>query len=151
MTNRMSFKKEAAFAKIERIISLLQENPVTAHELAILVPISKRHVQEYLNHLVLERRVFIIRWARDVKHSERMYPRPIYAVGNRRNAPKPRPLDLDERKVRAWARLKADAERHTLHLLKKRRYRSDKKGPRRDKAASWINTTPANGEFKEAA
>ena len=138
-------------AKIARILELLSDRPMTAHELGEALPISKRHAQGYLNHLMGTRQVHISRWVREVEHSERMYPRPVYKTGRGRNAPQPAPLDLNERKVRAWERVKADPERYVNQLLKQRKYRADRRAARPDKAAAWITPVPANDEMQEAA
>lgn len=149
MHHQMKFTRPAALAKMARTIDLLTVTPMTAAELADALPISKRHAQEYINQLMADGRVFIIRWARHVEHSQRMYPRPVYAVGQGIDAPQPEPLTPEQRKKRAWARVKADPERYVTHLLKKRKYRADVRGPRADVAAAWI--TPANDEMQEAA
>lgn len=144
---KQTFIRPAALAKIERILQLLTERPRTAHELAEAIPMSKRHAQEYVNHLHSAQRIYISTWRRHVEHSGRMYPRPAYRVQPadciRRDASKPKPLTPDERKRRAWELVKADPERHMTHILKKRKYRADRKGPRTDIAANWI--------FQEAA
>lgn len=150
--HQMAFKRPAALAKIERVLALLAERPRTAHELAEAIPMSKRHAQDYINHLHETGRVYIVRWVRHVEHSGRMYPRPVYQLQNLKivkDRPKPPPLTPEQRKRRAWELVKADPERHTTHLLKKRRYRTDKKGPRTDIAAAWI--APANDEMRIAA
>lgn len=131
MTHQMTFSRPAALAKLARIRALLEARPMTVRELADAVPLSKRYAQEYLNHLMSQHQVYIKRWVRDVAYSDRMYPRPVYAMGDRANAPAPKPLTSDQRKKRAWERIKADPERYVTHLLKKRKYRADV-------AANWM-------------
>lgn len=149
MSWRMNFTREPAQRKIARILTLLSEQPRTVHALVETVPLSRRHVQEYLNHLMDAERIHIRRWVRDISQSGRMYPRPVYAAGKGRNAPQPPALTPKERQRRAWELVKADPERYVSHLLSKRRYRSDRRGARPDRAAAWI--APANDEMKEAA
>ena len=149
--NLMKFTRSAALTKIDRVLKALEQATMTAHEVSEMLPMSQRHAQEYLNHMMAKRLIYIASWSRNVDHSDRMYPRPVYAAGNKRNAPKPAPLTKEQRKARAWAITKQDPERHTLHLLRKRKYRSDKKGPRPDAASAWIKPLPANDEMQEAA
>ena len=99
---------------------------------------SKRNALEYVNHMKAQRLVHIARWTRDIAQSGRMYPRPMYQLGDKPDAPKPQPLTETEKKARAWALIKADPERHLQHTLRKRRQRADRRGPRRDVAANWI-------------
>lgn len=134
----MAFVRPAALAKIERILALLAERPRHVHDLAEAVPLSKRYAQIYLNHLMAQEQVHIKRWVRNIDQAERMYPRPVYAAGKGVNAPAPKPLTKDQRKKRAWARVKADPERHTKHLMKKRVYRAVRRAPRPDIAAAWL-------------
>lgn len=140
--NNMAFVRPAAQKKIERLLAMLAK-PMTIHDIAEALPLSKRNAQEYVNHLTERRLVHIAKWARDIKQSGRMYPRPMYQVGDKADAPKPRPLSEPEKKARAWALIKADPERHYQHTLRKRRERADRKGPRRDIAANWITFAEA--------
>lgn len=140
--NNMAFVRPAAQRKIERLMALLAK-PMTIHEIAEALPLSKRNAQEYVNHLIERRQVRIARWTRDIEQSGRMYPRPMYQLGDKPGAPKPEPLTEAQRKVRAWERVKADPERHYQHTLRKRRERADRLGPRRDIAANWITYAEA--------
>ena len=140
--NKMAFVRPAAQKKIDRLLAMLAK-PMTIHDIAQALPLSKRNAQEYVNHLVEQRQVRIAKWARDIAQSGRMYPRPMYQLGDKPDAPKPEPLTEAQRKVRAWARVKADPERHYQHTLRKRRERSDRRGPRPDIAANWITFAEA--------
>ena len=135
--NKMAFVRPAALRKIERILDLLRK-PMTVHDLAEAIPLSKRNTLEYLNHLKAGGQIHVAKWVRDIQQSGRMYPRPAYLVGDKPDAERPGPLTEAQRKVRAWERIKADPERHYEHSLRKRRYRADRRGPRRDIAANWI-------------
>ena len=140
--NNMAFVRPAAQKKIERLLALLAK-PMTIHEIAEALPLSKRNAQEYVNHLIERHQVRIAKWTRDIEQSGRMYPRPMYQLGEKPDAPKPEPLTEAQRKVRAWERVKADPERHYQHTLRKRRERADRRGPRRDIAANWITFAEA--------
>lgn len=139
----MTFRNRTSAARIERIVELLAERPRHTHELAVALPLSKRNVTVYLNHLHGQGRVHITRWVRDIDERDRMYPRPVYALGAGNDAPKPKPLNAHQRNARAWKRIKVDPERYVDHLLSKRKYRADQRGPRCDIAASWITGVTA--------
>ena len=140
MNAQMTFTKPAALAKIDRILKLLAK-PMTAHALAQALPLSKRWVGEYLKHLHANGRVHIIDWVREIKECERMYPREIWLAGEGVDAPRPPALNLDERKKRAWARLKQDDDRIDRHRAR-RRVLTRLKQRRPDMAASWIVGVP---------
>lgn len=136
MTNLMTFTKPAALGKINRILKLI-ESPMTAHALALAVPISKRWANEYLRHLHAEGRAHITTWVRDIEECERMYPRPVWLVGAGIDAPRLPALTLEERKKRAWQRIKENEDKHD-RLKARRRLIKVLKRPRPDPAAAWI-------------
>lgn len=140
--NKMAFNQPASLRKIERLLAMLAK-PMTIHEVAEALPITKRNALAYMNHLREQRLVHVAKWTRDIDQSARMYPRPMFMVGAMPDAPKPKPLTGEQRKRRAWERIKADPERHYEHTLRKRRERADRKGPRRDIAANWITFAEA--------
>lgn len=134
----MTYTRPAAIAKIDRIMAMLKQRPRTVFDVAEALPMSKRHAQSYLNHLMAERRIHIKRWVRHIDQRDRMYPRPVYAAGEGVDAEPPAPLTPRERRARAWAVIKADPERHLDYLQRKRVARTDAKGPRADRAAAWM-------------
>lgn len=136
MSPQMTFTKPAALAKIDRILKLLAK-PMTAHALAQALPLSKRWVNEYLKHLHANGRVHISDWVREIKERERMYPREIWLAGKGVDAPRPPALNLDERKKRAWQRVKANEDKHD-RLLARRRVMNRIKKRRVEPAAAWI-------------
>ena len=140
--NKMAFVRPAAQKKIERLLAMLAK-PMTIHDIAEALPLSKRNALAYVAHLREQRLVRIAKWTRDIEQSGRMYPRPLYQVGDKPDAPKPAAMTEPEKKARAWALIKADPERHYQHTLRKRRERADRKGPRRDIAANWITFAEA--------
>lgn len=134
--HKMQFNRPASLAKIDRILEMLTKRGMTVHEVSDALPLTKRNTLDYLTHLHKCGRIFIEKWVRDVDHSERMYPRPMFRAGiNRDDAPKPEPLTADQRKKRAWARIKEDPDRHMTYTLKKRVKRLKL---RPDRAAAWM-------------
>lgn len=125
----MSFTTEAARAKLWRIRELLKGKAMTAHELADAVPMSKRWVQAYLNHLKDDERVYIHGWTRDIDQCERSYPRPIYkAVVPKQDAPKPEPLTKAQRQARKHKKMMADPIKYGQHISKERVRRAVRSG-----------------------
>lgn len=126
MTNKMTFVRPAALAKLDKIMALLAEKPMTAHQLATALPMSKRWAQAYIDYLWEREKVYIKRWAREpLENSSREYPRPMYAVvpeGKRvYDAKKPEPYTKTEINKREWRAIKADPERHLDVLLQRRK------------------------------
>jgi hypothetical protein len=132
----MTFTRPAALVKIDRILALLA-TPTTAHSLALALPLSKRWVHEYLQYLHANKRVHIADWAREIKQSGRMYPRELWLAGEGADAPRPPPMDLGERKKRAWQRLRADEDRYERRRAR-RRVMSRIKRRQPEPAAAWI-------------
>lgn len=127
--SEMSFTTEAARIKLSRIRELLKANAMTAHELADAVPMSKRWVQAYLNHLKDDERIYIHSWAHDIEQCERSYPRPIYkAVVPRKDADKPEPLTKAQRQARKHSKMMADPIRYGQHIAKERVRRAARTG-----------------------
>jgi hypothetical protein len=125
----MSFTTEAARIKLAKIRELLKERGMTAHELAEAVPISKRWVQAYLNHLKDDERIYIHDWTHDVEQCERMYPRPIYrAVRPRKDADKPAPLTKAQRQARKHQKMMGDTLSYARHIDTERKRRAAKTG-----------------------
>ena len=138
----MSFTQEAAKIKLAKIRELLKERGMTAHELAEAVPISKRWVQAYLNHLKDDERIYIHDWTHEVEQCERMYPRPIYrAVKPRKDADKPAPLTKAQKQARKHQKMMNDTLRYSDHIAKERERRAAKTG----RALPAIRTTWVTG------
>lgn len=125
----MSFTTPAALRKLAKIRELLSENGMTAHELAEAVPMTKRWVQAYINHLKDDGRVYISRWTRDVDQCNRMYPRPVYrAVKVPMDAEKPAPLTKAQRQARKHKKMMADPIKYGQHIASERVRRAKRKG-----------------------
>lgn len=136
MSNRpMTFTNQASRRKIERILALLADRPMTTKQLAPLVPISTSWARIYMKHLHDTRQIHIATWVRHAEDSDRMYPRPVYRAGDGPDAQKPAALTYDEQLKRAWALVKANPERHDWYNAK-RRARNLK--PKANPLTRWI-------------
>lgn len=136
MSNRpMTFTNQASRRKIERILALLADRPMTTKQLAPLVPIGTAWARIYVKHLHQTRQIHIETWVRHAEDSDRMYPRPLYRAGDGPDATKPAALTYEEQLKRAWAKVKADPERHQKFNAR-RRARNLK--PRANPLTSWI-------------
>lgn len=141
----MSFTTEAARIKLQRIRELLKKKPMTAHELADAVPLSKRWVQSYLNHLKDDERIYISDWTHEVDQCDRFYPRPIYkAVVPRKDAAKPEPLSKAERQARKHQKMMRDQIKYGQHIAKERERRAARMGKETPAVrTSWVSTGAA--------
>lgn len=125
----MSFTTAAAKAKLAKIRELLSEQSMTAHELAEAVPMSKRWVQAYLNHLKDDGRVYIPKWTKEIEQCGRIYPRPFYrTVRVPPDAPKPEPMTAKERQARKHQKMMQDPVKYGQHIAKERKRRAARTG-----------------------
>ena len=138
----MSFTTAAAKAKLAKIRELLDGQSMTAHELAEAVPLSKRWVQAYLNHLKEDGRIYIPKWTKEVDQCKRMYPRPFYrAVRVPADAPKPAPITRAEKQARKHKKMMNDPIKYGQHISKERVRRAARTG----KALPAVRTQWATG------
>ena len=140
----MTFKSPESKAKIDTILALLRAVPLNSHDLAELIPMSRRWTLAYLNHLHTRRRIYIVRWEKEIAQRAKRHAVPVYAPGRKPDAPKPEADSKTARYKRAWDRLKTDPERHMVTLAK-RRTRRRLKNLRPDPAAAWM-FSPKNQE-----
>jgi hypothetical protein len=99
-----------------QIVALLREHgPMTRLALGGLIPgVGLNTLSTAVTYLAKDRtkyggrkvkRVYIKRWdVDDALGDSRVYPRPVYAAGNRPNAPKPAPKSQTERNKARWAK-----------------------------------------------
>jgi hypothetical protein len=79
---------------------------MTRDEVQCLLGIGKKPTLQYLRHLSEEpKRIYIKRWTSYAA---------VYAVGNKADAPKPKPLTPQERAKMEWARIRSDRERYEI-------------------------------------
>ena len=133
----MTFKSHEAKAKIDTILALLRAVPLNSHDLAELIPMSRRWTLAYIKHLHTRRRIYVLRWDKEIAQREKRHAVPVYAPGRKPDAPKPEPDGKHVRYQRAWHSLKSDPERHMVTLAK-RRTRRRLRNLRPDPAAAWM-------------
>lgn len=131
----MTFTTAAAQLKLQRMRQMLQGQPMTVHQVAEAVPISRRWAQAYINHLKGQGQVYIQSWCDELVDGRR-YPRPVYA-SIPADAPKPEAKDAVQSKREWRQRVMADPDLHHRELMKQRARRLRKK-PRADVAAAWL-------------
>ena len=91
----------------DAICDLLAETPLPSKDIAEFFPGSThRDVAAALSRMrrAATRRVYIKAWVRDADGGARPYLRPVYALGSRRDAPKPRNFTNAERVARYYAK-----------------------------------------------
>lgn len=82
---------------VANVLALLKEHgPMTGAELAsFFMPHLKRNVSRVVSDIRAragEKKIYIKEWVHKSELSEKFYPRAVYALGNKPDAPKPRRL-----------------------------------------------------------
>lgn len=147
---KLQFTRPAALARMQRIELLLSQQPMNAHQLAQALPLSKRWVLEYLQHLRGLQRVHITRWDKEIAERKKRHAIEVWTLGAGEDAPRPEADGLKVRRRRAWEAVKADEDRHEL-INAKRRVRRRIKAKRPDVAAAWITPAANSEDFRRAA
>lgn len=96
----------------QQIIDALTGSPMTCEQLSNIIGIQRSPIRNYLAELRNERRVHISGWTKAIKQGDIA---PIYGLGNRPDAPKPR-----KSRQQRWKEEKADPERYDRIKAKKR-------------------------------
>ena len=103
-----TFTSPRAERAISLILAALGERPHSSSELQETLHMSQSTANRYLMHLTsAPRRIFISRWERTSGNL-----RPFYAIGNRKDAAKPRAFTKREHNVAQWKAIKGDRFRH---------------------------------------
>ena len=130
----MSFTKDSALARLQRLRDLLHVATLTVDQAAERTHISERWARQYLQHLIDTGDAHVCGYAME-PGGVRRYPRPIYANGPGQCAERPKPLTRTQINHRRKARERNDAEAW-LNQIGKRRARTFI--PRPDIAAAWL-------------
>lgn len=147
---RMTFTKPASALRLQRILAMLERQPMNVLAIAAALPISKRWALEYIQHLHDSKQIHIARWDKDIEERAKRHAIEVWAFGPGKDAVRPPPDGKEVRSRRAWQSLKSDEDRHEL-VLAKRRVRRRIRAKRPDVAAAWITPAANSNEFKEAA
>lgn len=150
MSSKLTFTKPASARRIDKILAMLQQQPMNVWAIAAALPISKRWAHEYLKHLHTERRIHVLRWDKEVAERAKRHAIEVWTFGPGEDAPRPEADGRKLRAKRAWQRVKADEDRHEL-VNAKRRVRRRIKAKRPDAAAAWITPAANNADFARAA
>lgn len=117
--NKMTFTKPAAKERIDRMLVSCRHGRTSA-ELQVIFCIDRRTVGNYIRYLREIGKLHVSGWTRE-SMGNRFYPVPIFKTGVGEDAPKPEPITKREVRVRAWAKLKSEPERHKKYLLARRK------------------------------
>lgn len=113
--------------RISLIEAVLAEGYLCAHDLAPKVFLCYAQTWRYLKALHGLRRIHIAKWK--MRREARVYPVACFALGEGKDAKKPKRLTGQQRQARSRAKMRADADRYDLHLAKGR---AAKRKPARD-------------------
>lgn len=139
----LAFNTDLSKRRIDRIIELLNETPMTVHDLAERLPLSRRWVTEYLKHLRSLNKVYVTDWTKHIEQRKKRHAVEIWALGDKKDKPKPPPDGQYTRYKRAWNAVKSDPDRHEQHLAR-RRVKRRLKNLKPDPATAWIPRNEQN-------
>lgn len=124
--------------RLDQIQRLLKNQNMTARQLAADMHTCRQNIYPYIQHLRSGPRnqwkIYICGYL-----DQRGQRTPIYALGNRLDAPLPPPITAKEKQRRLRARINADPDARRRHLAK----RNAHENPKRDPLHEWL--------FKRAA
>lgn len=118
-TKTMAFRMPAAVAKINKILALLSEKPMSIWQLCEQVHTVRRTMQVYLNHLHDNKKIYYSTYKYE-KVGNRIMPTRYYKAGNHKDAKKPAPLPAIKRSQIARDRMNQDEEKKEFFLAKRR-------------------------------
>lgn len=95
----------------DQILEALEDGPMTRTELCLALDNNKQSISSILSRLRKDlpksgKRIYIKSYVWDSEDGGRYYPRAVYAIGSKADAPKPKP-DVKATKARYWAKRKA--------------------------------------------
>lgn len=134
-TAGMTMQSPRAKLRIARLVEALGERPRTAVEASGDLFMVKATAIYYINYLRSlpewdRRRVYVCGWQRGAGNIS-----PIYALGSKKDAPKPPRLTGKQKYAKARKRLVADMERYDQWLAKRRAAAFK---PKADPMLAWI-------------
>ncbi len=138
---RYSFTTQATTKKLEKIISLLSEKPMTVEEIANEIHVTYRHCKNYIAYLVDEKKIYVSTWKLFTQgKSTRHWP--FYSAGNKKSKPKVT-LSPNEKCKRYREKLKKDDEK--MEIINKKR-RAKRLKIKADWTAAWIMQNSSSGQ-----
>jgi hypothetical protein len=93
----------------EKILEMLEDGPMTRAEICLNLGRDKQSIASIVSRLARDtakagKRIYVKSYVWDME-GERRYPRAVYALGKKADAPKPAP-DVKATKARYWAKRK---------------------------------------------
>ncbi len=94
----------------DQILEMLQDGPMTRAEICLNLARDKESIASIVSRLARDtvkagKRIYVKSYVWDME-GEKRYPRAVYALGKKADAPKPKP-DVKATKARYWAKRKA--------------------------------------------
>lgn len=94
----------------DQILEMLKDGPMTRSEICLNLGRDKESIASIVSRLARNtvkagKRIYVKSYVWDME-GERRYPRAVYALGKKADAPKPKP-DVKATKARYWAKRKA--------------------------------------------
>lgn len=128
----------ASKIKIEKILTLLREKPMSIQQLCDEVHLVSRSMRDYLNYLHDTRQIYYSTYKYE-KVGNRVMPNRYYKAGRHRDAVKPPPLPPKVRLRLKRERLNQDEEKKEFYLARRRALRWAKKHQSTpNEATNWL-------------
>lgn len=110
MTFKSRYQPERAFLVQAVTEALERDGPMTTAMVSAVIGEGRTKIGSVLsrmnrNNKTLGRRVYIESWTTEEEGSGKMYPRAVYALGDKKNAPRPPKMSCSERTKR-WRNAK---------------------------------------------
>ncbi len=143
--NKYAFSNQSSVSKINKILTILSDKSLCRHEIAEQIHVTLNHTKNYINFLLLQKKIYISAWKLESKGKRTLFW-PYYRAGDRPNKKKPANLTYTEKSRRYREKLSKDADRKEKANRKRRLKRATIKP---DWTAAWImasNTTQVNAD-----
>lgn len=108
--NRYVFNRAASKRNIEKILSAIKTKPMSYYQIAEEIHVNCQTAKNYMKWLNQNGLVYISKWVWQ-KQGDRSFQVQYFAIGNRQNAPKPKPMTRAEIDKRRREKLKLDKEK----------------------------------------
>ena len=117
---------QASQVKINKILALLKEKPMTLQQLCDSVHLVNRAMRDYLNYLHDTKQIYYSTYKYE-KVGDKVMPTRYYKAGRYKDAVKPPPLSAKVRSKLKRDRLAEDPEKKEFYLARRRALRWAKK------------------------
>lgn len=135
---KSTFTRRPAQIKMDRLKAALAERPLSVWEAAEVLCASHECARNYINALKQAGEIHIKRWQSDAAPGKRTFLRAYYALGNKKDAPRPEGNHAIYSR-RYVERLQKDPDAYEERLKRKRQWHERNSfKPRPDVAAEWL-------------